>query len=159
MDSVKTELNYICTYFLRTNSLVVSTSSQHSNTKSYTVVSFRSQIINIVNQEFSQFFRNKIIYIYIYMPLTHSTRLLCPEILSMTLCPVISSKRTTPKEYTSVLVDNFPLSINSGAMYPGFIILLFLCQFFNSFLDFPNPKSPTYTDAQHPNQKQSQLAN
>lgn len=53
------------------------------------------------------------------MELTHSTRLSSPTgcDVSTGFRPVISSKRTTPKEYTSELDVNFPLVAYSGARY------------------------------------------
>lgn len=49
---------------------------------------------------------------------THPTRLLPPSLLSVVLIPVISCSRTTPKEYTSVLLETLPYSAYSGAKYP-----------------------------------------
>jgi hypothetical protein len=52
--------------------------------------------------------------------LTHPTRLFPPSFLSVVLIPVISSTRTTPKEYTSVLFETLPYAAYSGAQYARF---------------------------------------
>lgn len=52
--------------------------------------------------------------------LTHPTRPFPPSLLSVVLIPVISSTKTTPKEYTSVLFDTLPNAAYSGAQYARF---------------------------------------
>ena len=88
---------------------------------------------NKANRNLYKIIVKLVIYRRKVMALTHSIRHFCPETLSVILCPEISSKRTTPNEYTSALVENFPLSKSSGASYPIFSTFLFLRQFFNSF--------------------------
>jgi hypothetical protein len=68
--------------------------------------------------------RNKILINYKQAPssaikLTHSTRLSSPNGFdaSTGFLPVMSSKRTTPKENTSDFSVNLPLDAYSGAMY------------------------------------------
>lgn len=77
--------------------------------------------------------------------LTHPTRPFPPSLLSVVLIPVISSTRTTPKEYTSVLFDTLPYAAYSGAQYarfPGHSI-----EHENSSLAIlAKPKSPSWEE-------------
>ena len=55
--------------------------------------------------------------------ITHLKKLL-PSVSSIVFLPVISSKRTTPNEYTSVLLESIPDSSYSGAKYSNVFMTL-----------------------------------
>lgn len=75
---------------------------------------------------------------------THPTRLFPSRDLSVVFRPVISCNRTTPKEYTSVLVETFPHSAYSGAKYPRVPTTL-VSELYSesSWRVFARPKSPS----------------
>lgn len=56
---------------------------------------------------------------------THLKKL-CPFVSSMDFLPVISSRRTTPKEKTSALLKSIPVSSHSGAKYSNVFSTLVL---------------------------------
>lgn len=79
--------------------------------------------------------------------LTHLTKLSCPFGASppIGLLPDNSSRRTTPKAYTSILSLTLPFMKYSGAMYPK-VPTTSLCTAYGESVDphIASPKSDNY---------------